>query len=576
MAAEEDKNPPLSSKGYEAANQGSGAFLSSRFAHSEGDHSNAIRYLEETLKRDPNNLAIKNQLLVAYITQGDIAKAIAYAQELTKDGKQELVVDLLLAVDATQDSAYANAATTLTRVYANTSGSIWLPLFKAWLTFGEGKLKKPVQVAEMMPEGEKAPPFLAYHLALLNDRAGFTDVAAQQYAQSLADLEKAPFRAVEAAADFYRRTGEKEKLAKLKADYIGAHPGMSALVDSDNSSNLAALMAQEAKPSATQLVGSVQEGVAEILFTMASVLYSVDADQDTQLYLRMALYLRPDFPLAQLLLGNALEADGQYAEAAEVYGEISPESPFYGRGLLRKAYMVEREGKIEEALAMLDTLAAASPKDPEVLVAKGDLLRTRSRFAEAAEAYTQAIARLTDVSERHWGLFFARGACYERLNDWDRAEADLRKALKLSPNQPEALNYLGYGLISRDLNVEEGREFIEQAYALQPTAAHIIDSLGWALYKTGDMEGAVQYLEQAIEQMPGDATVNDHLGDAYWQAGRKTEARYQWQRALSFKPDPAQEQAIQQKLKDGLAPVVAKAPDKNVQAATHASPTSIE
>jgi len=101
---------------------------------------------------------------------------------------------------------------------------------------------------------------------------------------------------------------------------------------------------------------------------------------------------------------------------------------------------------------------------------------------------------------------------------------------------------------------------LERAFKARPDDPQIIDSMGWALYKTGDLDGAVRTLEQAIDLMPNDPTVNDHLGDVYWVAGRKNEARFQWERALVYSPEPDQADQIRQKLKDGLAETPGKAP----------------
>ena len=538
----------------------SGDFLSGRFAGVAGDRASAIAYLEQALSEDPQNHALAGQLLVLYLSVGDIPKAAERARQLQADADHERIVDLVLAVEAAHDGQFAEGEKALRNAFSQAKGVIWLPLLQAWLKAGRNELKKPLQPADILPEGEtKAPPFLAYHLALLNDFAGFPEMAATQYALAVADPQKAPFRAIEAAADFYRRHGENNKLAALKLAYTAAHPQMSMLMDSDDASQMAALMNahEEERQSTPALINTPQAGLAEVLFTMASVLYSAEAAQDTILYLRMALYLRQDFSLAQLLLGNVLENEGDFAGAAAVYGAVNPKSPLFSRALLRKAYMVEAQGKTEEAIKMLDARAAAHSDEYDTYVVKGDLLRNRSRFAEAAEAYSQALARINEREPQHWSIFFARATCFDRIGRWEQTESDLREALKLDPNQPEVLNYLGFSLLERNQRLEEARELIEQAYALQPDSAQIIDSMGWAHYKTGDIDGAVQFLEQAIELLPSDATVNDHLGDAYWQAGRKTEARYQWQQALSFKPEPKEEAVIRRKLKEGLPPLPA-------------------
>ena len=94
---------------------------------------------------------------------------------------------------------------------------------------------------------------------------------------------------------------------------------------------------------------------------------------------------------------------------------------------------------------------------------------------------------------------------------------------------------------------------IETALSQRPRDAHIIDSLGWALFKLGDTDDALYQLEKAVELMPNDAVVNDHLGDIYWSVGRRAEARFQWRRALTFDPEPEQKETILKKLESGLS-----------------------
>jgi hypothetical protein len=48
--------------------------------------------------------------------------------------------------------------------------------------------------------------------------------------------------------------------------------------------------------------------------------------------------------------------------------------------------------------------------------------------------------------------------------------------------------------------------------------------------------------------------VVEHLGDAYWHVGRFREARFQWNRALSQKPDKDRVPIILDKVSNGLSP----------------------
>ena len=161
-------------------------------------------------------------------------------------------------------------------------------------------------------------------------------------------------------------------------------------------------------------------------------------------------------------------------------------------------------------------------------------------------------------------IYFARGVSYERIDRWSLAEADLKRALKLSPDQPDVLNYLGYTWLTRGENLAEARAMIEKAVAQRPGDPQIIDSMGWALFLLKQYADSAAFLEKAVELLPGDPTINDHLGDAYWRLGRLTEARYQWERSLTYGPETAEADIIRKKLKDGM-PSVPLAPESIVR-----------
>ena len=183
-----------------------------------------------------------------------------------------------------------------------------------------------------------------------------------------------------------------------------------------------------------------------------------------------------------------------------------------------------------------------------------DLLRGKDRFPEAVAAYDTAISRLGKPDERHWQVYFGRGIVLERVKNWPKAEADMKKALELSPEQPYVLNYLGYSWIDQGLHLQEGMKMLERATELRPDDGSITDSVGWAYYRLGQFEKAVEWLERATEQKGDDSTITDHLADAYWHVGRRREARFQWERALHQKPDKDRLPIIQDKIANGLNP----------------------
>lgn len=107
-------------------------------------------------------------------------------------------------------------------------------------------------------------------------------------------------------------------------------------------------------------------------------------------------------------------------------------------------------------------------------------------------------------------------------------ERRLRRLIALRPDSPLAYNALGYSLADRNLRLDEARALIEKAYKLSPDDFYILDSMGWVLYRQGDLPGALDYLEKARAKR-NDPEVVAHLGEVLWAMGRRDEARKLWQ-----------------------------------------------
>ena len=205
------------------------------------------------------------------------------------------------------------------------------------------------------------------------------------------------------------------------------------------------------------------------------------------------------------------------------------------------------------AITKLRSMTVEKAERIDAVLTLADLLRSKEKWADAVTAYTTAIQRLKQPEERHWTIFFGRGIVLERVKQWPRAEADMKRALELSPEQPYVLNYLGYSWIDQGMRLDEGMKMLKKATELKPDDGAITDSVGWAYYRLGQFDKAVEWLERASEQKSDDATIVEHLGDAYWHVGRKREARFEWQRALNQKPEKDRLPVIQDKLANGLS-----------------------
>ncbi len=266
-------------------------------------------------------------------------------------------------------------------------------------------------------------------------------------------------------------------------------------------------------------------------------------------------FLAPDEPAIIVLVADTLESLNQRAQAVALYERLPATSPQAYAVQIRVAENLNQLGQTDEAVRRLNALAAAEPARADALIAVAQILRARESYVDAADAYTRAITRIPRLDARHWPLFYARAIAYERSKQWPKAEADFIKALELQPEQPDVMNYLAYSWVEQGLNIDRARTMLERAVQLRPNSGHIVDSLGWVLFKIGQFKDAVPVLERAVELMPEDPVLLDHFGDALWRVGRTNEARFQWQRSLRNNPDAELKTQLEQKLEKGLGPV---------------------
>ncbi|HYM31077.1 MAG TPA: tetratricopeptide repeat protein [Candidatus Cybelea sp.] len=521
-----------------------GSYLAGRFAHSERDTSSAAEFYAQALTDDPNNSALAHRTLILMIGDGRFPEASELAKRVLTLDPHDGIANILLADDAVHKGDFASAEKAIAAAGQSGFNSVLNPLIGAWVELGLSKPEDAIKSLKPLQENAAFAPFFHYHSALLNDVMGRNDAASAAYRETLAGAGGASLRVVEAFGNFLQRQGHPEDARKLYSVYLTQNPDSPAIA-----SIMESLQSQD-KPAA--LIGTATEGAAEAFFGAASVLSRQDGGEGSEVYLQLALHIRADFPVARILLADILESNQRYNEALEQYRAVNPKSPFGWSARLRAAGVLEEMNRPDEAIAALRSMSREQPARLEPLITVGDILRAQQKFGEAADAYTQALGSPDVASEQRWSLYYARGIAYERSSQWPKAEADFLAALKLKPEQPLVLNYLGYSWVERGEHLDQAVGMLERAVQIKPNDGFIVDSLGWAQYRLGRYPDAVGNLERAVELKPDDPTINDHLGDAYWRVGRKSEARFQWQRALALKPEPGMIPGIRAKIDTGL------------------------
>jgi tetratricopeptide (TPR) repeat protein len=523
-----------------------GAYLAGRHAQYGRDYGAAAEFYGRALTGDPDDVELMNRTLLLEVSEGRIGEAVRIAPGIVAIQPESPIAALVLLLDDVKRGDFAAAEAKVAAMPQDGVHRFVGPLLLAWAKEGRGQPVPAIAALQPLAEIRGFQPLRDFHAALIADLAGRTQEAEENYLKVVNATPRVNWRSVEMLGNLYERTGRPEQARALYERFIKDNP------DSEFAEPALARVAAGQVPPPR--LTNAREGIAEGLFDLASVLNQGETSDLALLYGRLALDLRPDFPLAQLLVAEILEAQQRPADALTVLRTIDRASPFGWSARLRETADLDAIGKTDEAIDELKSMAADRPTRPQPLFELGDLLRTKSRFGEAVEAYDAAIARLPggDVEPRQWTLLYSRAITLERSGQWGRAETDLKRALELQPEQPLVLNYLGYSWIDRGEHLDEALKMVERAVQFRPNDGYIVDSLGWAHYRLGDYGKAAEILERAVEMKPQDPTINDHLGDAYWQSGRQAEAKAQWQRALLFNPEAGEVKTIEAKLDRGL------------------------
>lgn len=539
-----------------------GPYLAAIVAGGESDYAAAAAWYARAMLRDPENPTLLTGAVVANISIGEIGLAAEVATRLIATGSKSQPATLALLTDAAKAGNFDAILQAIAE--GQTAGVLVDDLVTAWAELGTGRMSEALAGFDKLSETEGVQAFGLYHKALAlasaGDFEGADDILSGRASGPLGVMRRGVIAHVQILSQLERNA---DAIALLDRTFGETQD----LQIADLKRRLAA-----GEPIPFDVVRTASEGIAEVFFSLATAMNGEAENGFTLLYSRATTHLRPDHTESILLTAGLLELQGQFDMATAAYALIPPTDFGFHVAEIGRADATYAAGRKEASLEILQGLARSHGQLISVQVALADALRRAEKFADALKVYDTAIGMVPAPDAGDWGMFYARGICHERQNDFASAEADMRKALELQPDQPQVLNYLGYSFVDRGENLDEALSMIQRAVAAQPDSGYIIDSLAWAYFRLGRYQDALEPMEQASLLEPVDPVVTDHLGDVYWSVGRTREAEFQWARALSFEPAEKDAARIRAKLEKGLDAVLAEegaAPLKPVDAAAN-------
>jgi tetratricopeptide (TPR) repeat protein len=288
--------------------------------------------------------------------------------------------------------------------------------------------------------------------------------------------------------------------------------------------------------------------IAEIFYVIANI-YSTEKNyQLSNFYLKISFFLNNKFTPNKTLLAENFFYQQKYELSKKIYNSLKSIGPVYSwyASINLAIILSDIEDKEYAVFDLEDEFNLLLNPDLEHNYELANFFKDREYYQESIKYYSLA---LQNIKQNHFlfsKILDRRGTSYERLGDWDNAEKDLKESLRILPDQPHVLNYLGYSWIDRGINIDKALEMIIRANELKKNDGYITDSLGWAFYVKKNYLDAEKFLQRAVEILPLDPIINDHYADTLWMLNKHIQARYFWKHVLGL-------DTVEQKLKDNVS-----------------------
>ena len=295
--------------------------------------------------------------------------------------------------------------------------------------------------------------------------------------------------------------------------------------------------------------------IAEFFYLIANLYSSQGLYKESNFYIILAKYLNPNFTLnSTLLIENYMDTK-KYKLVKNELSNIEKDNVIYNWFKVKKNASIIQETKNDDSALKFIKKEYGKIQNPsnKILFDMANILRNFQDYEGAIEIYSNLIQYSNYSAEEYADLLYKRGTSYERKKDFLKADEDLIESLKIDPDEPYVLNYLGYSWLERSYKIPEAMDMLKEAYSLRENDPYITDSIGWAYYLIEDFVNAKKYLEKAVKLMPYDPIVNDHYGDVLWRLNKKVQARYFWNGVLKLEDTEEElKKEIEKKLVFGL------------------------
>ncbi len=495
------------------------AYLQARAAAMNGDHARSAELLAALAEAQPDQIDIARKALGEAIGSGQMDLALRLSQRIPAT-KLPIEARLLLVADSIKRGRIDRAQEWLT-VKGDTGDLTFMaPLLTAWDFVGRGDVERALNTIDTIPPNTLLGPLRAEERAFILlkfHRAAEAEPFARRAIGAAGGRENGLRLAF---ADGFLASGDRDRaLAMIEGMGAEAAIARQRVVSGKNSGHA---------------IDTLPQAFSESLMAFVGDLARLQRGSPPVGLAQVARYANPQNTEAIAVLALLLDQQLRGNEALTLLRSVPRDDPQITQILDVETKILTNDKKLNEAFAIASAAASASNASIPDYSRLGDVYDAMKRYDLAAAAYSKAVvlARAQGLKADLWPILLLEASALEQANRWPETRAALQEALAIAPEQPLLLNFMGYAELEHGENLDAAEAMIRKASDLAPDDASITDSLGWALFKRGKVDDAIATLQQAAEKDPEQAEIQEHLGDALYRSGRKFEARFAWQAAL--------------------------------------------
>jgi tetratricopeptide (TPR) repeat protein len=527
-ATQETRQPDKQSASFFKSNGKYYYFTEAQIQKKRGNYSEAVKYIQKAIERDPESIYLHKELTILYLYQKENQKALQVVEQILK--KYPDNIDFLSILGKINQGMrnLDNAKNAYEKVLKLDPKQKEIYLILGSLYMNKNDKAKALKVYKNLVKNFPKSYVGYFFLGKIYAETQYikSEKAYKKALEIEPALEEARFELIQLYIN-NKKWGNVEKLYKeileKDPDNIKAGLGLGLYYAKNREEKKAENLFKQFGERSL-----LDSNIIRHIFQHYLVPKRFD---DASVILEGMLKGAPDSSNLHYLAGMTFDGLKDHDTAIAHFKLVTPDSKFYENSATHVFFLYQQQGKIDEAIAALKKVIKNIPDNPELFLYLGIFYEEAEEYEKAVDAFKNGIK----IDPENTRLLFRLGVVYDKWGKRKKSIESMQSVIKIDPEHADALNYIGYTYADSGENLDEAERLILKALKHKPDDGYIIDSLGWVYYQKGLFRQAVTTLEKAVSIVPDDPVIMEHLGDAYLKINKKKKALEVYRNSLKLK-----------------------------------------